>query len=139
MDFSNLFLGLCKLAILMIFVTAIIEVIKGISAKGLWHLVSQIVGAIFFNKRLSDEALHTLNFVVGLIGLKLLNFTLLASLLSIDLDKLGPGARWFDYIASAAVVYMGADWVFQQFVKLRATAQTVEKKTTEEVSNVKST
>jgi hypothetical protein len=119
----NIFYGLFKLSILIIFVTAIIQVIKGISAVGFFRMIYEIIRTILNTKDkegktypVSDETWKTLNFVIALIGLKLLNFTLLASFLGIDIQKqISEAASWFDYVATASVCYMGTDWFYKRF------------------------
>lgn len=118
----NIFYGLFKLSILIIFVTAIIQVIKGISAVGFFRIFYEVARTLVKSKDeqgkpfpVSDETWNTLNFVIALVGLKLLNFTLLAALLGMDLSRISEGATWFDYIATASVCYMGADWFYKRF------------------------
>jgi hypothetical protein len=119
----NIFYGLFKLSILVIFVTAIIQVIKGISTVGFFRMIYEIVRTMIKTKDkdgkpflVSDETWKTLNFVIALIGLRLLNFTLLSSLLGIDIQKqISQNAAWFDYIATASICYMGTDWFYKRF------------------------
>ncbi len=119
----NIFYGLFKLSILVIFVTAIIQVIKGISAVGFLRMIYEIVRTILNTRDnegkpfpVSEETWKTLNFAIALVGLRLLNFTLLASFLGMDIQKqISEAASWFDYVATASVCYMGTDWFYKRF------------------------
>jgi hypothetical protein len=122
MDFTKFALALGQLAVFMIFITAVIEVIKGISTKGIWGIIKELAKTLIKNTPLSPETLKTLNFVVALVYLRVFNYGVMLSLLGVDLEKLGAFAWWLDYIATASVVYMGADWAYQQFAALKAKA-----------------
>lgn len=134
MDFStiitNIFFGLFKASLLFVFIYAIIEVIKDVSIAGLIKVVLQVGRSLISSKKrngqpvhVDDEAWHTLVFVIAMIACKLLNFTLIATFLGLDLNELtDKGLRrysqlapWFDYIATSAVIYKGTDWFFQTF------------------------
>lgn len=133
----NIFYGIFKLAIVMIFVTAMIQVVKGVSAVGFFRIFWEIARTLLKSKdhlgrkyEVSEETWKTLNFVIALVGLRLLNFTLLAQFLSLDLEHLGRGAAWFDYLGTAALVYMGADWVFKNFVTLAEAGRKIKESLT---------
>jgi hypothetical protein len=134
MDWTTLFIGLCKLGIVTIFVNAAIEVLKGISAVGLLRMVKELVLTLVLGKdpktkipyKVSAESWKTLSFVLALTLLKVFNFTLLAGLLGVDLEKASKNAPMFDYIFSASVIYMGSQWFFKQFGFLVTGAKEVE-------------
>jgi hypothetical protein len=123
MDFTKFALALGQLAVFMIFITAVIEVIKGISAKGVWGIIKELAKTLAKNTPLSEPTLKTLNFVVALVYLRAFDYGVMLSLLNVDLSGLGRFAWWLDYIATASVVYMGADWAYQQFAALKAKAK----------------
>jgi hypothetical protein len=122
---TNIFFGIFKLSVLMIFTTAMIQTIKGVSAVGFFRIFWEVIRTLLKTKDkdgnlypVSDETWKTLNFVIALIGLKLLNFTLLSQFLGIDLETLSKGAVWFDYLGTASLTFMGSDWVFRNFESL---------------------
>ncbi len=114
----NIFYGLFKLSILVIFVTAIIQVIKGTSVVGFFRMIWQILKTLWKTngEKINPETWQILNFIIALIGLKLLNITLLANFLGLDLEKnISPAAAWFDYVGTASVCYMGTEWFYKRF------------------------
>lgn len=125
MDFKTFGLAVIQLLVFMMFVTAVIEVIKGISAKGLWGIISELFTSLVKNQKLSEHTLKTLNFAVALIFLRAFEYGAMARILAIDTGSLGPVAYWLDYIATASVIYMGADYLFSWYWKIKAKASAV--------------
>ena len=130
----DIVLGLFKLGILVVFTTAIIQVIKGISGVGFFKMIFELLRTLVRSKDkngnpypVSEETWKTLNFVIALAGLKLLNFTLMSAFLGLDLETLSKGAAWFDYIATASVLYMGTEWFFKSFGSLITEGMTFKK------------
>jgi hypothetical protein len=129
MDFStvitNIFFGLFKASLLFVFIYAIVEVFKNVSVVGLFKVFWQIGWSLLSNnkrngqpRKVDPEAWHTLVFIIALVACKLLNFTLIATFLGLDLGdttKFGKGATWFDYVATSAVIYKGTDWFYKTF------------------------
>jgi hypothetical protein len=130
MDFGKFAIAALQLMVFMMFVTAVIEVIKGVSAKGLVGIVKEVVKGLFKNQKLSEETIKTLNFVVALIFLRAFEYGAMSRLLNIDTVTLGPFAYWLDYIATASVIYMGADYIFSWYWKIKNKADEVAGKTT---------
>jgi hypothetical protein len=107
MGFFNdtFWMSLVKLGVFSIFITAIVEVIK--------HAY-----LIVMNKKLSTGICKNLNFFVTLLYCKVFNYGVMSNLLQIDLKT--PTAYFLDYIGTAAVIYMGAGWIFDQFAAVRS-------------------
>lgn len=127
MDFTQFALSALQLMVFMMFVTAVIEVIKGISAKGVWGIFREIVVSLVKNTELSVETIKTLNFVIALTFLRAFEYGAMARLLGIDTAAFGAFAYWLDYVATASVIYMGADYLFSWYWKIKARAEEVGK------------
>lgn len=125
MDFTQFGLSAIQLVVFMMFVTAVIEVIKGISAKGVFGIVKELAFTLIKNQPLSPETIRTLNFIIALIFLRSFEYGAMARLLGIDTMTFGPFAYWLDYIATASVIYMGADYLFSWYWKIKARANEV--------------
>jgi|SRR3990170_8149295 len=125
MDFTQFGLSAIQLVVFMMFVTAVIEVIKGISAKGVFGIVKELAFTLIKNQPLSPETIRTLNFIIALVFLRSFEYGAMARLLGIDTMRFGPFAYWLDYIATASVIYMGADYLFSWYYKIKAKADEV--------------
>jgi len=119
---QNFFIQAVQLMVFMIFITAVIEVIKGISAKGVVGVIKEIFFSLYKNTKLSEETLKTLNFLIALVYLKVFNYGVMVNLLGLHLNG-NVWAWWLDYIATASLCYMGADWVFQKIAAVRQKAK----------------
>jgi hypothetical protein len=127
MDFKDFGLAVLQLAVFMMFATAIIEVIKGVSAKGIWSLIKEFVLTITKGTAMSNETIKILNFIIALVMLRAFEFSALARILGIDTIKFGGFAYWLDYVATASVIYMGADYIFAWYKKIRGMAEDIDK------------
>ena len=119
---QNFFLQAVQLMVFMVFITAVIEVIKGISAKGVWGIAKELFFGLYRNTKLSEGTLKALNFVIALIYLRVFNYGVMVNLLGLHLNG-NAWAWWLDYIATASLCYMGADWVFQKIAAVKAKAK----------------
>lgn len=119
MDPNGSTAALVKLAMFMVFITAIIEVIKGIALKGLWGLVKELILSLWQNHPLSANSIKVLNFLVALVYAKVFDYGVMSNIMQIDLSK-NHFASFLDYIGTASLVYMGAGWVFDQFAAVKA-------------------
>lgn len=119
MDPNSSSAALIKLAVFMVFITAIIEVLKGIAVKGLWGLIKELVLSLWKNHPLSADSIKVLNFLVALLYAKIFDYGVMSNIMQIDLSKNG-FASLLDYIGTASLVYMGAGWVFDQFAAVKA-------------------
>jgi hypothetical protein len=127
MDFTKFAISALQLVVFMMFVTAVIEVIKGISAKGIWGIIKELVLTIIKNQKLSEETIKTMNFIIALVFLRSFEYGAMAKLLDIDTLKFGAFAYWLDYIATASVIYMGADYLFSWYWKIKNKADEIQK------------
>jgi hypothetical protein len=126
MDLTKFVLSAVQLMVFMMFVTAVIEVIKGVSAKGIWGILKEITLTLIKNQKLSEETIKTLNFVIALVFLRSYEYGAMARLLGIDTTSFGSFAYWLDYIATASVIYMGADYLFSWYWKIKNKADEVK-------------
>jgi hypothetical protein len=127
MDFTKFAVSALQLVVFMMFVTAVIEVIKGISAKGIWGIIKELVLTIIKNQKLSEETIKTMNFIIALVFLRSFEYGAMAKLLDIDTLKFGVFAYWLDYIATASVIYMGSDYLFSWYWKIKNKADEIQK------------
>lgn len=132
MDWQNLFTTLIQLAVFSVFVTSIIEVIKGISAVGIKGLLLGLWNTLIANKAMPPEGFPVLNFAVALLCCWAFNVTIMSRLFENILfvqAALKPGqvfaARWIDYFGTASVVYMGSDQLFNRFLAVERQAKVV--------------
>jgi hypothetical protein len=128
MDFTKFALSALQLMVFMMFVTAVIEVIKGISAKGLFGILKETSFALFKNQELSEATIKALNFTIALVFLRAYEYGAMARLLGIDTSSFGAFAYWLDYIATASVIYMGADYIFSWYRKIKDRADELKNK-----------
>jgi len=124
-DMTGFALSAIQILVLMMFVTAVIEVIKSVSAKGVWGILKEVVSTLWASEKLSEETIKTLNFVIALAFCRIFEYGAMVRLLGIDTAELGLGnmAYWTDYIATAAVIYMGADYLFSWYHKIKTKAE----------------
>lgn len=125
MDFTKFAISALQLVVIMMFVTAVIEVIKGISAKGIWGIIKELTLTITKNQNLSEETIKAMNFIIALVILRAYEYGAMARLLDIDTIKFGAFAYWLDYIATASVIYMGADYLFSWYWKIKNKADEI--------------
>ena len=127
MDWNKLFITVIQLAIFSVFITSIIEVVKGISAIGLWGLVKGLWGALINNNDLKSESFPVLSFAIALfccwafdVGImKLIVMSISGSLLH------QPFAGFIDYFGTASVTYLGSDQLFKRFLEVERQATNV--------------
>lgn len=119
MDYQNMFVALSKLAIFAIFITAIIEVIKSVAAKGLFTLIKELFVSLWKNSPLSIESVKILNFLIALLYCRIFNYGVMTNVLQLDFKE-NAFAFLLDYIGTASLVFMGASWFFDQFNAIKA-------------------
>lgn len=118
MDYKAIIVSLAKLAVFSIFITAIIEVIKGVAANGAWNLVKSLFSALWSNKPLSSEAVKVLNFVIALVYCKVFEYGVMQGVLQLSFGD-NALAYFLDYIGTASVVYMGAGWFYDHIIEIK--------------------
>jgi len=108
-----LFVNLAKLFLFSIFISAVVEVIKGFLVE---------VGD---KKPLSGQSIKVLTFAFALLYAKAFDYGAMSKILAIDYGE-NRFAGFLDYVGTAALVYNGADWAFNKFSAIKAKLQTVQ-------------
>jgi hypothetical protein len=120
MDWSLLWTKIVVLGIFSVFITSIIEVIKGISAIGLKGLLIGLYTTLIKNKPMPDGSFQVLNFLIALLCCWAFNIGLMSTftyVLGIATRTTLPGvSSYIDYFGTASVVYLGADQMFKKFI-----------------------
>ena len=132
MDFTSLFDVVIQLSVFALFVTSIIEVLKGISAIGIVGLLKGLYNTIIHNKMIESNGFPVLNFAVALLCCWAFNVTIMSKLFEsvlfsqADLRPMQVAfARWIDYFGTASVVYAGSDQLFKRFLALKTQSDEV--------------
>jgi hypothetical protein len=131
MNWEQLFSTVVQLAIFSLFITSIIEVVKGISASGIMGLVKGLWNTLIANKQMDGNAFPVMNFVVALLCCWAFNITIMSSifqtLLTIQEKTSTPVqmmfARWIDYFGTASLTYLGSDQLFKRFLAVEKGAK----------------
>lgn len=119
--------ALAQVGMFSIFVLAIIEVIKDVSAKGVFRIFKEALGSLFGVKerstgekiKMSTETIKTLNFVVSLYLCAVFKYGVMVKILQVE-EATEPGslAAITDYIGTSAIVYYGADKLYDKLWKM---------------------
>ena len=138
MDWNQLITTIIQLAIFSIFITAIIEVIKGISAVGLLGLLKGLIKTLFKNEDMKSESFPVLNFMIALLCCWAFNVgvmhTFASSLGAQSLAQ--PIAKWIDYFGTASVTYLGSDQLFKRFLAVEKDAKNFADETKKNVNTL---
>lgn len=127
MNFQDMFVALAQFSVFLVFITAIIEVIKNVAAKGVWNMLKELIVSLWKNSALSAESIKTLNFFIALLFAKVFNYGVMTRLLQLNFQgEMSSFAYLLDYIGTASLAFMGAGWVYDQFDAIR---QRVSKET----------
>ena len=118
MNYEAMLVSLAKLAVFAAFITAIIEVIKGVAAKGLFVLVRELLTGLIKNTPLSPDSVKVLNFIIALIYCKVFSYGVMQEVLQLEFGDF-PLAYFLDYIGTASVIYMGAGWFYDQIMAIK--------------------
>lgn len=124
---NNLWAELLKLAIFAVFVTSIIEVIKGISAIGFRGIVKDIWNTIIHNTDMRPECIQSLNFIIALTCCWAFDYGVISKLIQTGTQVRHGFAGWIDYIGTASLIYTGADSLFRKFAAMRDSWRTAKK------------
>ena len=147
MDWSALMAIVIQLAIFSMFVTSVIEVVKGISAVGVKGLIRGVWDTLVHNKQVDPNAFPVLNFAVAMLCCWAFNVTIMSyifhNLLVVQQTGATPTqdlfARWIDYFGTASIIYLGSDQLFKRFLAVEQQAKEAMKqvKTDESSSSTK--
>ena len=127
MDYAVMGVALAKLFVFSIFITAIIEVIKAIAARGAWNLIWELFSSLWSNSPLSSESVKILNFLIALLYCKVFDYGVMTNILQLQFKE-NPFAYFLDYIGTASLVFMGAGWVFDQIATVRSKYSVIPEK-----------
>lgn len=117
--YNNLWIQLFKLAIFAIFVSSIIEVVKGVSAKGFKGIFVDLWNTLIHNKPICSETIQTINFVIALTCCWAFDYGVISKIIEPGSAlKIGV-AGWIDYIGTASLIYTGADALFKKFSAMK--------------------
>lgn len=131
MDWTRAFGIIIQLAVFSVFTSAIIEVIKGVSALGFVGIVKGFINSVVLNKPMSGEAFPVLNFVIAMFCLWAFNITVMSSLFAaLSIHETGSEAQqwvahWIDYFGTASVIYLGSDQLFKKFIDVERQAKNI--------------
>ena len=118
MDYMAIVISIAKLAVFAVFITAIIEVIKNVAAKGLFTMVKELITGLWKNSPLSPDSIKVLNFVIALIYCKVFQYGVMQEVLQLKFGEF-PLAYLLDYIGTSSVIYMGAGWFYDQIMAIK--------------------
>lgn len=116
MNWEELVIRLLQLGMFAAFINAIVEVIKGVSAIGVWGIVKEVFRALWKDKPLSPGTMRTLSFLLAVLYCKAFAFGAMSSILMIKIAPDNSFAWTLDYIGTASVVYVGVD-IFYGWLK----------------------
>jgi hypothetical protein len=127
MDTQKLLIVLIQLALFSVFVTSIIEVVKGISAMGIFGLVRSLWNTLIVNKPMPKDSFPVLNFLISLLCCYKFNvgiMTVFAASLGAK-NLADSGTEFLNYFGTAAIIYMGSDQMFKKFIDVEKKADSL--------------
>jgi len=136
MDYQAMIVSIAKLAVFAIFITAIIEVIKNVAAKGVFRLIWELVSTLWSNSPLSADSVKVLNFIIALMYCKVFQYGVMQEVLQLKFGEF-PLAYFLDYIGTASLVYMGASWAYDQIMTIKEKFDSSSKTVSETKSETK--
>ena len=126
---TKIWIELLKLGIFAIFVTSMLEVIKNISAKGFWGIITDLWGTLILNRPMCKESIQTFNFMIALLCCYAFDYGVVGNLIEPGKAARADLSGWIDYIGTASLVYAGADTLFKKFASMRNSWDTAKKTT----------
>lgn len=112
--------ALVKVVIFSAFIHSINNVLKGISAKGVWGTVKELANAIIKQQPLSGDTLRTMSFALALVYCYFFDFDVMTDLLKVTIPDTDLVAWWLAYVGTASVVYEGVDQFYKRFKKMNS-------------------
>jgi hypothetical protein len=104
---DTFWIELVKCALFSVFVSALLEVFKETFKR-------------FNPDGLDSQTVKILNFVLALSMCYVFDYGLMMRVIQGGVKLRGSVAPYLDYLATAAVIYKGADWVFDKFSAMKA-------------------
>jgi hypothetical protein len=131
MDWNQTFVIIVQLGIFSVFITSIIEVIKGISLVGVRKLIVQLWKTLIGNEPMQGETFPVLNFAIALLCCWAFNVTVMSYIFNglAEFQKSNPSwlqshiARWIDYFGTASVTYLGSDQFFKKVIAVKQSSE----------------
>jgi len=115
---------LIQLAMFSAFIHAIVEVIKGISAKGIVGIFRELFRTLIKNGGMSEGTIKTLIFCLALLYCRAFDFGAMITMLGVTVEDTNALAWWLDYVGTSSVVFVGVDVFYGWFKKLRTVIET---------------
>lgn len=129
MDANGLVQSLVQLGMFSAFIHAIIEVLKGISAQGLWGIVKDLWATLFRDKDMEAGTMKTMVFVLAVTYCIVFDYDAMTKILGVEIPDGNTVAWYLAYVGTAAVVYVGVDvfygWVRNMKKSLNGSDKTV--------------
>ncbi len=116
---NTIWIELLKLGVFAIFVSSIIEVVKGISTKGFFGIFKDLFNTLVHNKPMCAETIQTINFTIALLCCYAFDYGVISKLIEPGQALRVGLAGWIDYIGTASLVYSGADALFKKFSSMK--------------------
>lgn len=116
MDENNLLQAFVQLGMFSAFIHAIIEVLKGISAQGLWGIVKDLWATLFRDKNMEPGTMKTMVFVLAVVYCIAFDYDAMTKILGVDIAEESTVAWYLAYAGTSAVVYVGVE-VFYGWIK----------------------
>lgn len=119
---------LVKLAILAMFVSAMIEVLKGISAIGFVGVVKGLIKFIWKNEDMPSGSFPVVNYLISLYVCWAFNVTAMSYIFSGVLTGDNStamqlaNAKWIDFFGTASIIYMGSSELFKRLINVKKEA-----------------
>lgn len=127
---NNLWMELLKLAIFAVFVTSIIEVIKGISAIGFRGIIKDLWNTLIHNTEMRPASIQSLNFAIALYCCWAFDYGVINKVVTAGVQARHGAAGWVDYIGTASLIYTGADALFKRFIDMEQSWREAKDKVT---------
>jgi hypothetical protein len=131
---TSLFIVVVQLAIFSMYITSIIEVIKGITTLGIWGAIKCLWNNVIRGMKIDSATFPILNFVIAMICCWAFNITIMSYLFSnmMQIQQAGATAtqllfaKWLDYFGTASLTYLGSDKLYKKFIEIKEQATTAK-------------
>jgi hypothetical protein len=130
MDWAQLVSVVIQISIFSIFISSIVEVMKGISGIGVVGLLKGLWNTLIHNKQMDANAFPVLNFAIAMLCCWAFNITAMSyifqNLLALQERTSTPMqivfSRWIDYFGTASVTYLGSDQFYKRIIEAKKKA-----------------
>ena len=119
MNGDNLVQALVQLGMFSAFIHAIIEVLKGISASGLFGILKDLWGTIFRSTDMKEETVKTMVFVLAICYCIVFDYDAMTKILGVEIPE-GNTVGWYlAYVGTSSVVYVGVEMFYGWIQKMK--------------------